>query len=304
MTVAEVAGYAAAALVFATFYMRTMIPLRVVGIASNIAFLLYGSMAGLVPILVLHGALLPLNLWRLQQIRSLVREVRRTAAGDLPIEVLMPFMAIRHAAAGDILSRRGEAARELYYLASGAIRLLELDKTLTPGALLGEISLFAPTSERTATATAICDSDIKLYTITADKVMQLYHQNPRFGFHVVRLITARTRRVWPGSCSPAVPPVLWAATISRRWPKARRRAAARCCSSSSRRRRTSPAARSACRRSSISRKSARSTCRGPVCGCESRQGAHRLLGRGRKAPMPSWAAGCYKRRAGTRSSAG
>lgn len=189
MTVAEVAGYVAAALVFATFYMRTMIPLRVVGIASNIAFLLYGSMAGLVPILVLHSALLPLNLWRLQQIRSLVREVRRTAAGDLPIEVLMPFMAIRHVAAGEILFRRGEAARELYFLASGAIRLLELDKTLTPGALLGEISLFAPTSERTATA--ICDGDVKLYTITADKVMQLYYQNPRFGFHVVRLITAR-----------------------------------------------------------------------------------------------------------------
>ena len=189
MTVAEVAGYVAAALVFATFYMRTMIPLRVVGIASNIAFLLYGSMAGLVPILVLHGALLPLNLWRLQQIRALVREVRRTAAGDLPIEVLMPFMATRHVAAGEILFRRGEAARQLYYLASGAIRLLELDKTLTPGALLGEISLFAPTSERTATA--ICDGDVKLYTITADKVMQLYYQNPRFGFHVVRLITAR-----------------------------------------------------------------------------------------------------------------
>ena len=254
MTVAEVAGYVAAALVFATFYMRTMIPLRVVGIASNIAFLLYGSMAGLVPILVLHSALLPLNLWRLQQIRSLVREVRRTAAGDLPIEVLMPFMATRHAAAGDVLFRRGEAARELYCLASGAIRLQELDRTLTPGALLGEISLFAPTSERTATA--ICDSDVKLYTITADKVMQLYYQNPRFGFHVVRLITARlienVRQHDVVDTSDGARP-----------------------GDPQQRRPTSPAARSACRRSSISRKSARSTCCGHACGCEPGRGRAR-----------------------------
>ena len=65
--------------------------------------------------------------------------------------------------------------------------------------MLGEISLFAPRRERTATA--ICDTDVELLAITADKVMQLYYQNPRFGFHVVRLITARLvenlRRVEP-----------------------------------------------------------------------------------------------------------
>ena len=55
MTVAEFAGYVAAGLVFATFYMRTMIPLRVVGITSNIAFLVYSWLAGLIPIFVLHA---------------------------------------------------------------------------------------------------------------------------------------------------------------------------------------------------------------------------------------------------------
>ena len=35
-------GYFAAALVFATFYMRTMVSLRLAAIASNIAFLGYG----------------------------------------------------------------------------------------------------------------------------------------------------------------------------------------------------------------------------------------------------------------------
>jgi CRP/FNR family transcriptional regulator, cyclic AMP receptor protein len=38
----ELSGYLASALVFLTFYMKTMIPLRVVGILSNVAFMTYG----------------------------------------------------------------------------------------------------------------------------------------------------------------------------------------------------------------------------------------------------------------------
>ena len=42
MRPSEVIGYIAAALVFATFWMKTMVPLRVVGIASNLFFVSYG----------------------------------------------------------------------------------------------------------------------------------------------------------------------------------------------------------------------------------------------------------------------
>ena len=38
MHVAEVIGYVAAVLVFMTFYMKTRIPLRIVGTRSNCAF--------------------------------------------------------------------------------------------------------------------------------------------------------------------------------------------------------------------------------------------------------------------------
>ena len=38
----ELSGYLASALVFLAFYMKTMIPLRVVGILSNVAFMTYG----------------------------------------------------------------------------------------------------------------------------------------------------------------------------------------------------------------------------------------------------------------------
>jgi multidrug resistance efflux pump len=207
MTMVEFVGFVAAGLVFATFYMKTMIPLRLVGITSNVTFLTYAWFAGVVPLFVLHSALLPLNIWRLMQIRALVREVRKVAVGDLPLESLLPFMSPRRAEAGEVLFRRGDAAGEMFHLLSGTVRLEELGKTLGPGTMLGEISMFAPRRERTATA--ICATDVELLSITAEKVMQLYYQNPRFGFQIVRLITARLienlRRVEPASASDAGP---------------------------------------------------------------------------------------------------
>lgn len=60
-------GYLASALVLATFWMRKMVPLRVVAICSNVAFFSYAILLGLPPVAILHAALLPVNLWRLGQ---------------------------------------------------------------------------------------------------------------------------------------------------------------------------------------------------------------------------------------------
>jgi hypothetical protein len=58
-------GYLASALVLAAFCMREMIPLRLVAVCSNIAFLIYGLALGLAPVWLLHAVLLPINCWRL-----------------------------------------------------------------------------------------------------------------------------------------------------------------------------------------------------------------------------------------------
>jgi hypothetical protein len=65
MDIGDLFGYVASFLVFATFYMKRMSALRVTAIASNVAFLGYAWYQGLTPILVLHAALLPLNILRL-----------------------------------------------------------------------------------------------------------------------------------------------------------------------------------------------------------------------------------------------
>jgi len=64
---AEVSGWIACSCVLATFLMRRMRPLRLAAIASNIAFIAYATQLELVPILLLHIALLPINLWRLRE---------------------------------------------------------------------------------------------------------------------------------------------------------------------------------------------------------------------------------------------
>jgi CRP/FNR family transcriptional regulator, cyclic AMP receptor protein len=58
-------GYLASALVLATFCMRNMTALRCMAIASNLAFIAYGALAGVIPVLLLHVVLLPVNVLRL-----------------------------------------------------------------------------------------------------------------------------------------------------------------------------------------------------------------------------------------------
>jgi CRP/FNR family transcriptional regulator, cyclic AMP receptor protein len=73
----DLIGYGAATLVLLTFLMRGMIPLRLLGLTSNVAFVAYAAAAGLMPILLLHTLLVPINIYRLQQIPQVREALRR-----------------------------------------------------------------------------------------------------------------------------------------------------------------------------------------------------------------------------------
>jgi len=60
-------GYLASGLVLAAFCMKEIIPLRLVAVCSNVAFLIYGLALGLAPVWLLYAILLPINCWRLWQ---------------------------------------------------------------------------------------------------------------------------------------------------------------------------------------------------------------------------------------------
>jgi uncharacterized delta-60 repeat protein len=61
---AEALGWGAAALMVATFSCRDVRCMRPLAVATNLAFIGYGTAASLAPVLTLHLLLLPINLWR------------------------------------------------------------------------------------------------------------------------------------------------------------------------------------------------------------------------------------------------
>jgi hypothetical protein len=67
VSLCDVVGFLASGLVVAAFCMKDIIPLRLMALASNVAFLVYGIGLGLAPIWLLHAILLPVNCWRLWQ---------------------------------------------------------------------------------------------------------------------------------------------------------------------------------------------------------------------------------------------
>src|SRR5262249_15911846 len=145
----QLVGYAASLLVFSTFYMKTMIPLRCVAITSNVAFLTYGYFAGLYPVFLLHAVLLPLNVLRLRQMYRLKERPREALQRELSLEVLLPFVK-RESFKGKVqLFHTGDPADKLYYLEQGTVWLPEVDRTIHAGEVIGEMGVFSPFKERT-----------------------------------------------------------------------------------------------------------------------------------------------------------
>ena len=189
MSWVEAAGYFASALVFTTFCMKTMIPLRLAAIGSNVAFITYGLAGHVYPVLILHAVLFPMNIWRTVEIVRLVRRVEAAAKGDLSVNWLKPFMKSARCKAGEILFHRGNAGARLYMVLAGQINLVEIAVILQAGDVFGEIALFSPDHRRTQTAR--CLTDVELLWIGEGELAQLCYQDPAVSFHLLRLITNR-----------------------------------------------------------------------------------------------------------------
>jgi len=65
----DVVGYAAALAVLGSFCMNTIVSLRVLAIVSNVLFGLYAVLAHLYPVFLLHSILLPVNVFKLAQMK-------------------------------------------------------------------------------------------------------------------------------------------------------------------------------------------------------------------------------------------
>jgi hypothetical protein len=182
------------ALVGATLYVvtlmvRTIVPLRIIGIISMVFFIAYGALAGAVTTFLLYLLSLPINVIRLRQMLTLVKKARLSAQGDLSMDWLRPFMTPRKYKKGDILFKKGDIAKEMFYTVSGSFLIKEIGIELPPGRILGELGFIDPNNKRTATVESLENGEV--LTITYDRLLELYFQNPEFGYYFLRLTTER-----------------------------------------------------------------------------------------------------------------
>jgi Cyclic nucleotide-binding domain len=173
----------------ATLLMRTMVPLRVFGIISALFFMAYGALAGAMSTFLMYLLLLPINGWRLFQMRNLVKKARVAAQGDLSMDWLKPFMNRRGYRHGDVLFRKGQPANEMFLTVSGKFLVTEIGVELPPGRLVGELGFLTPNNKRTQTVECIESGEV--LTITYDRLLEIYFQNPEFGYYFLRLSSDR-----------------------------------------------------------------------------------------------------------------
>jgi CRP-like cAMP-binding protein len=189
ITLANMCALVGAIFFVATLLTQTMVPLRVSNMVGCAFFVGFGALAGDVKTFILYLLLLPINALRLRQMLRLVKKARTATQGDTSMEWLKPFMTERKYRKGDILVKKGDTANEMFLTVTGKFLVTEIGVELLPGRLMGELGFLSPNNRRTATVQRTEDGHV--LTITYEKLLEIYFQNPQFGYYFLVLTSQR-----------------------------------------------------------------------------------------------------------------
>jgi CRP-like cAMP-binding protein len=189
ITLANMFAVVGAIFLVATLLMHTIVPLRVANMIGCSFFIAYGALSGNVGAFILYLLLLPINAIRLRQILNLVKKARIAMEGDTSLDYLKPFMTERQYRRGDKLFKKNDAASEMFLTITGTFLVKEIGVEIPPGRLMGEIGFLTPNQRRTATIE--CIEDGQVMTITYEKLLEIYFQNPQFGYYCLVLTSQR-----------------------------------------------------------------------------------------------------------------
>ena len=189
ITLANMFALVGAIFLVATLLMHTMAPLRIANMAGCTFFVAFGALSGNVATFILYLLLLPINAIRLRQMLNLIKRARIATEGDTSLEWLKPFMTERKYRRGDKLFKKDDAATEMFLTVTGKFLVREIDVELPPGRLMGELGFLTPNKRRTATVE--CIEDGQVMTITYDRLLEIYFQNPQFGYYFLVLTSQR-----------------------------------------------------------------------------------------------------------------
>jgi hypothetical protein len=189
ITLANLFAFVGAIFFVATLLTQTMVPLRVANMIGCAFFVGFGALAGNVATFLLYLLLLPINAYRLRQMLNLVKKARSATQGDTSMEWLKPFMTERKYRKDDVLFKKDDAADEMFLTVTGKFLVTEIGIELPPGRLMGELGFLSPNNRRTATVQCIEDGIV--LTITYEKLLEIYFQNPQFGYYFLVLTSQR-----------------------------------------------------------------------------------------------------------------
>jgi ABC-type multidrug transport system fused ATPase/permease subunit len=189
ITLANMLALVGAIFFVATLLTQTMVPLRVANMIGCAFFAAFGALSGTITTFLLYLLMVPINAYRLRQMLNLVKKARDATRGDTSMEWLKPFMTERKYRKGDILAKKGDVAREMFLTVTGKFLVTEIGVELPPGRLMGELGFLSPNNRRTATVE--CIEDALVLTITYEKLLEIYFQNPQFGYYFLVLTSQR-----------------------------------------------------------------------------------------------------------------
>ena len=189
ITLANMFALLGAIFFVATLLTHTMVPLRIANMVGCSFFVAFGALSGNVATFLLYLLLLPINAFRLHQMLNLVKKARSATQGDTSMEWLKPFMTERKYRKGDVLVKKGDIANEMFLTITGNFLVTDIGVELPPGRLMGEFGFLAVDKRRTATVK--CIEDGQVLTITYEKLLEIYFQNPQFGYYFLILTSQR-----------------------------------------------------------------------------------------------------------------
>jgi two-component system, NarL family, nitrate/nitrite response regulator NarL len=124
---------------------------------------------------------------RLSEIQKL--QIDEAECGRLNLSWLQPEMTHSRMLRNQWIFRRGDVGSELYYLQRGRVLLPEIDVTLGPGDVFGEVGIF--TAERKRTCSACCATEVDLFSLSSEKARRIYFANPQFALFILTLVATR-----------------------------------------------------------------------------------------------------------------
>jgi hypothetical protein len=189
ITLANMLALVGSVFFVATLVTQTMVPLRIANMIGCAFFAAFGALSGTITTFLLYLLMVPINGFRLFQMLNLVKKARAATKGDTSMEWLKPFMTERKYRKGDVLFKKDDIADEMLLTVTGKFLVKEIGVELPPGRLMGELGFLTPDNRRTATIE--CTEDGHVMTITYEKLLEIYFQNPQFGYYFLVLTSQR-----------------------------------------------------------------------------------------------------------------